>query len=169
MTRAAYDRRMTAHKECMDDGKPCLSAALDSTETARALPTSPARRQIVNHLNWSASLLRGHNAINPPTTGLATSTKKTAQELSPSSQIFTPFSSNARDFSKGNEATQSQRTQDWGLSVAFNYPPVVPVQTSGLLNVLPSQCGQSTPLIDWSMAVIAKTNFSTPFPTRWAP
>ena len=169
MTRAAFDRRITAHQECMVDGKPCLSAAVDSTETARVLPTSPARRQIVNHLNWSASFLRGHNVINPPTTGFAASTKKTGQELSPSSQIFTPFSSNARDFSKGIEATQSQRTQDWGLSVALNYPPVVPVQTPGLLNVLPSSFGQSAPHIDWSMAVIAKTNFSTPFPSRWAP
>ena len=168
MTRA-FDERITAHQECMGDGKPCLSAVVDNSETAHLSPMSPARRQIVNHLNWSTSFFGGHSGVSPPATGLALSTKKIDPELPSASQTLTAFSSNARDLSKGFEATQGQRIQDWGLSVALNYPLMLPLQAPGLANVSHAPFGQAVPLIDWSMALVAKTNFATPFSTPWAP
>lgn len=140
-----------------------------STDTAHGCQLSPARQQIVNHLNCSAASLSGHNAINPPTTTLVPSKKNTDQELLSSGHIFAPLSSNARDLSKGIEATRSHTMQDWGLSVAVNYPLMLPAQTPGFANVLQAPFNQGSPRIDWSMALIAKTNFTTPFPTRWAP
>lgn len=170
MTRA-FDERITAHQECMADGKPSLSAMVNNSETAHLFPVSPAGQQIVNHLNRSASsVVNRHNGINPPTTGPTVSSKNTDQEISSSSQTFTAFSSKERDIRKGLEpATQAQKIQDWGLSVALNYPLMLPLQTPGLANVLSSPFGQAGPLIDWSMALIAKTNFSKPFSSHWAP
>ena len=170
MTRA-LDERITGHQECIDDGKLRLSAARDTSETAHLSPMSPASRQIVNHLNWHTSLVCGHNGTSPPpTTGPEVLTKKTNQDFSSSTQTFTAFSSNAKDISKGgNEATEAHKIQDWGLSLALNYPSMLPLQTPGLANVLQSPFRQPVPFIDWSMALITKTNFSTRFPPSWTP
>ena len=160
-TKRALNECITAHQECL--------AAMVSRDTAHGCQLSPARQQIVNHLNCSAASLSGHNAINPPTTTLVPSKKNTNQELPSSGHIFAPLSSNAGDLSKGIEATRSHTIQDWGLSVAVNYPLMLPAQTPGFANVLQAPFNQGSPRIDWSMALIAKTNFTTPFPTRWAP
>ena len=59
--------------------------------------------------------------------------------------------------------------KDWRLSVALNYPIILPIQAPGLSNVLRSPLGDTVPLIDLSMALITKTNISAPFKAPWAP
>ena len=154
----------------MAEGKPCLSASAERSETARL---TPARQQIINHLNWNNSLQSGHHCgPNPPLTTTTALTMKTESDLSASWRSSGAFLSCVKqDVNKRYERDQDQvhKGKDWGLSLAFNYPIMLPFQAPGLSNVLHSPLGQTVPLIDWSMALITKTNVSTPFRTPWAP
>ncbi|XP_078376484.1 uncharacterized protein LOC144659830 isoform X2 [Oculina patagonica] len=166
MTRA-FDNRIKEHQECIAEGKPCLSASADRSETARL---SPARPQIINHLNWNNSTQSAPRS-GDPSPPLTPSTKSDP-EISSSWQSSAAFLSCVKqNVSEGCEGgkTQAHKRHDWGLSVALNYPSMFPLQTPGLSNVFHSPFGQAVPLIDWSMALITKTNISTPFRAPWAP
>lgn len=173
MTRVV-DTRITGHEECIGEAKPCLSTSSDGSKTTCF---SPATRQIINHLNWNTSLQSGHRSghPSPPLTSPTASTTKTepAESVSSSWQSSGAFLSCVKheDVSKAYEGsnTQLHKRQQWGLSVALDYPSMFPLQTPGLSNVLHSPFGQAVPLIDWSMALITKTNLSTPFRAPWAP
>lgn len=165
MTRAS-DSRITGHQECMADGKPCLSTSADKSQTARL---SPARLQIINHFNWNNSSQSGYRS--QPSSPL-TSPTKADPELSSSWQSSGGFLSCVKQ-DEGCEGkkteTEAHKRQKWGLSVALNYPSMFPLQTPDLSNVFQAPFRQAVPLIDWSMALITKTNISTPFRTPWAP
>lgn len=163
MTRALDNR--VSHQECIAEGKPCLSTSADRSQTARL---SPARRQIINHLNWnnsSQSSGLGCDASPPLTKPTKSDTDLSWQN---SAAFLSCVKQNVSEGSDGSE-TQPHKRQDWGVSVAFNYPSMLPLQAQGLANVFHSPFGQAVPLIDWSMALITKTNRSTPFRTSWAP
>lgn len=154
----------------MAEGKPCLSALTEGSETACM---SPARRQITNHLNWNTSLQSGyHCGPSPPSTTTIASALKTESNLSApwqsSSAILSCVKQDVNDnFQKDQD--QVYKGKDWRLSVALNYPIILPIQAPGLSNVLRSPLGDTVPLIDLSMALITKTNISTPFKAPWAP
>lgn len=166
MTRAV-EERITGH-QCIPDGHLSLSAPVETAETAHVSPTSSTRRQIVNKINCLAALPGGHNGINPPKTGLTLSTMETDKQLCSSTQTFTTLPLNAGR-SEVCEMSQARKIRDWGLTVAFNYPSVLPLQRPGLGNVLQTPLIQAGPLIDWSMSLITKTNYSVPFPSSWSP
>lgn len=168
MTRAV-DEHIPGHQECIPDSHLSLSAPVETAETAHVSPTSSTRRQIVNKINCLAALPGGHNGINPPKkTGLTLSTMETDKQLCSSTQTFTPLPLNAGR-SEVCEMSQARKIRDWGLTVAFNCPSVLPLQRPGLGNVLQTPLIQAGPLIDWSMSLITKTNYSVPFPSSWSP
>lgn len=167
MTRAV-DERILGHQECIPDSHLSLSAPVETAETAHVSPTSSTRRQIVNKINCLAALPGGHNGINPPNTGLTLSTMETDKQLCSTTQTFTALPLNAGR-SEVCEMSQARKIRDWGLTVAFNYPSVLPLQRPGLGNVLQTPLIQAGPLIDWSMSLITKTNYSVPFPSSWSP
>ena len=158
MTRAS-DSRITGHQECMADGKPSLSTSADKSQTACL---SPARLQIINHFNWNNSSQNGHHS--QPSSPMTTP-RKVDPELSTYWQSSGGFLSGV----KQDKECEGTKRQEWGLSVALNCPSMFPLQTSGLSNVFQAPFRQAVPLIDWSMALITKTNISTPFRTPWAP
>ncbi|XP_068747036.1 hairy/enhancer-of-split related with YRPW motif protein 1-like [Montipora capricornis] len=111
--RAKYSRGFTipsacndcisAHQECMNDANPCLSEALNGTETKLFKPVSPGRRQIANNLNWSTSLPSGGHRINPSASmGFWPARKKfkLSQDQLLTSQIFPPLSPMTADSEK---------------------------------------------------------------------
>lgn len=167
MTRAV-DERIPGHQECIPDSHLSLSAPVETSETAHVSPTSSTRRQIVNKINWLTALPGRHNGINPPNTGLTLSTMETDKQLSSSTQTLTAFPLNASR-SEVCGMSQARKTRDWGLTVALNYPSVLPLQSPVLGNVLQTSLLQAGPLIDWSMSLITKTNYSVPFPSSWSP
>jgi len=160
----ASDSRVTENEECIADGKPCLSTSADSSQTARL---SPAKLQIINHFNWNNSTQSGQHSH--PSSPLTSPTKV---DLEPSSSWQS--SGGFLAHLKQQEGCQGKKTeahnrQEWGMSVSLNCPSMFPLQTPGLSNVFQAPFRQAVPLIDWSMALITKTNISTPFRTPWAP
>lgn len=166
MTRAV-DERIPGHQECIPNSHLSLSAPVETSETAHVSPTSSTRRQTVNKINCLTALPGGHNGMNPPKTGLTLSTMETDKQLCSSTQTFTAFPLNAGR-SEACEMSQARKIRDWGLTVAFNCPSVLPLQRPGLENVLQTPLLQAGPLIDWSMSLITKTNYSVPFPLSWS-
>lgn len=164
----ALDNRITGHQECIAEGKPCLSTSSDErSQTARL---SPARRQIINHLNWNnSSQSSPHSSDSSPP--LTKPTKSEPESLSSWQSSAACLSCAKQNVSEGCDGskTMALERKDWGLSVAFNYPSMFPLQTPGLSNAFHSPLGQAVPLIDWSMALITKTNISAPFRAPWAP
>lgn len=161
----ASDSHITGHEECIADGKPCLSPSADKLQTACS---SPAKLQIINHFNWNNSTQRGQHS--QPSSPL---TSPTNVDLEPSSpwQSSGGFLAHLKQHEecKGKNSEAHNR-QEWGMSVSLNCPSMLPLQTPGLSNVFQAPFRQAVPLIDWSMALITKTNISaTPLRTPWAP
>lgn len=166
----AIDERIPGRQECMAEGKPCLSASAEGSETACR---TPARRQIINHLNWNTSLQSGYYCgPSPPSTTTIVPTLKTEPNLSaPWQSSSAILSCDKQDVNNNFEKDQDQvyKGKDWRLSVALNYPIILPFQAPGLSNVRRSPSSETVPLIDWSMALITKTKISTPFKAPWVP
>ena len=160
----ASDSRTTGHAECIADGKPCLSPSADNSQTASL---SPAKLQTINHFNWNNSTQSGQHS--QPSSPLTSPTKV---DLEPSS--LWQSSGGVLAHLKQHEGCEGKKCdahngQKWGVSVSLNCPSMFPLQTPGLSNVFQAPFRQAVPLIDWSMALITKTNIATPYRTSWTP
>jgi len=157
----ASDSRITAHQECISDGKPCLSTSADKSQTTRL---SPARLQIINHFNWSNSTQSAqHSQPSSPVTSLTKAHLEPSSSWQSSGGLLAHLK---QDEGCEGKMTEVQKGQEWGMSLSLNCPTMFPLQTPGLFH---APFRQAVPLIDWSMALITKTNISTPFRTPWAP
>lgn len=157
----ASDSRITAHQECIADGKPCLSTSADKSQTTRL---SPAKLQIINHFNWNNSTQSAQHS--QPSSHVISPTKADV-EPSSSWQSSGGFLAHLKqDEGCEGKKTEAHKGQEWGMSLSLNCPSMFPLQTPGLFQ---APFRQAVPLIDWSMALITKTNISTPFRTPWAP
>lgn len=160
----ASDSCVTGHKECIADGKPCLSPSAEKSQTTRL---SPAKLQIINHFNWNNATQNGQHS--QPSSPLTSPTKV---DLEPSSlwQSSGGFLAQLKQH-EGCEGKkyEAHNRQEWGMSVSLNCPSMFPLQTPGLSNVFQAPFRQAVPLIDWSMALLTQTNISTPFRTPWTP
>ena len=165
----ACDNSMRANQERTAADNPGLSSAVDTTEKKLINPVSHAKQQNVNDLNRSI-LSRADDEINRPTSTNYSASRKNVilkQDQSLTNQIVTQCLPIHTDFRKGKEAICERKKQNICLPVSFTSPPLQSyAHTSCIANTVPPfLCGQYGPRVDWSMAVIAKTNISAMFPT----
>ena len=164
MANSKLDYCITGHEECIADDKPCLSHSAEKSQTARL---SPAKLQIINHFNWHNSTQSGqHSQSTPPLTSPTKGDLEPSSLWQSSGGFLTHLKQHGGCEGKKHEA---HNRQEWGMSVSLNCPSMFPLQTPGLSNAFQAPYRQAVPLIDWSMALITKTNISTPFRTPWAP
>lgn len=168
----AYDNGMTANQKRMAADNSGLSAAVDTTDNKIVNPVSQAKQQNVNDLNRSISS-RADGEINRTASTIYSASRENVilkQDQLLTNQIVTQCLPMRKDFRKGKEAICERKMQNRCLPVSFAAPPLQSyAHTSCIANSIPPfLCGQYRPRIDWSMAVIAKTDISALFPTSWS-
>ncbi|XP_067022765.1 class E basic helix-loop-helix protein 40-like isoform X1 [Acropora muricata] len=168
----AYDNGMTANQKRMAADNSGLSAAVDTTDNKIVNPVSQAKQQNVNDLNRSISS-RADDEINRTASTIYSASRQNVilkQDQLLTNQIVTQCLPMRKDFRKGKEAICERKMPNRCLPVSFTAPPLQSyAHTSCIANSIPPfLCGQYRPRIDWSMAVIAKTDISALFPTSWS-